>query len=133
MLNDLGILLLRVSAGGMMFLFHGWDKIAHYSEKAASFPDPLGVGAGVSLGLAAFAEGICSVFVILGLATRFASLSLLITMLTAGVMVHAADPWNVKEPAMLYAVCFAVLILFGAGEISLDRIISSRRRKSIFA
>ena len=40
----LGLLLLRLGAGGLLLYGHGWAKLMHYSERAAHFPDPLGIG-----------------------------------------------------------------------------------------
>ena len=54
--EDLGKLLLRVVAGGIMLLDHGWPKLAGFSGMADTFPDPIGLGPGLSLGLIVFAE-----------------------------------------------------------------------------
>jgi putative oxidoreductase len=130
MAQSLGLLVLRVGAGGLMLVGHGLDKVVYFSIKAQAFPDPLGLGSPVlSLGLATFAECLCSVLLVLGLATRLAAVPLLITMLVAGLSVHAADPFVKKELAFLYAVPFAALILTGGGDFSLDAALRSRRRR----
>jgi hypothetical protein len=41
-LQSFGLLLLRVIPGTFLFAFHGWSKLAHFSENAAEFPIPWG-------------------------------------------------------------------------------------------
>jgi putative oxidoreductase len=119
--TSLGLLLARVGAGGMMLVGHGWAKLAGFSDIAARFPDPLGLGSStLSLGLAVFAEVFCAGAVIAGLATRFAAAALAITMLVAAFLVHAGDPFSEREAALLYAVPFLVLVLTGPGKFSFD-------------
>ena len=53
--TSLGLLLLRVGAGGMMLLGHGWAKLAGFADMAEHFPDPLGLGSStLSLGTGGF-------------------------------------------------------------------------------
>jgi putative oxidoreductase len=128
MLQSLGLLVLRVGVGAMMAAGHGWDKLLTFGARSGSFPDPLGVGSELSLALAVFAELLCSIFLVLGLATRFAAVPVLITMLTAAFFIHGDDPWAKKELALLYAVPFLTLLLAGGGRYSVDALLSSRRR-----
>ena len=53
------ILMLRIALGVQMLLGHGWGKLMSFSEKAATFPDPLGVGHTTSMALAVFGEVVC--------------------------------------------------------------------------
>ena len=112
-------LVLRVVAGVFM-LTHGYGKLSSFSEKAGFFPDPLGIGSALSLGLATFAEFFCAILLIVGLFTRFAALNILITMLVAGLIFHSADPFGKKELALLYAVVFLYFTVAGANRLSLD-------------
>ncbi len=123
-----GLFALRVGAGLMMLVAHGWPKLAGFAVYAERFPDPIGVGPVTSLVLAILAEVVCAVLVVVGLGTRFAAVPLVITMLVAGLVVHAPDPWAKKELALLYATVFATLVLAGGGRWSLDAVIASRRR-----
>ena len=45
---------------GILMMNHGIDKWANYQELSAVFPDPLGIGSPLSLGLAIFGELACS-------------------------------------------------------------------------
>jgi putative oxidoreductase len=119
--TSLGLLLVRVGAGGIMLLGHGWGKLIGFSEVAERFPDPLGLGSStLSLALAVFAEFFCAAAVVAGFATRFAAAPLVVTMLVAAFVIHADDPWAKKELALLYAVPFVALIFTGAGKFSFD-------------
>lgn len=116
----LGLLLLRASAGLLMLIQHGLPKLLGFSQKAATFSDPLGLGSTASLVLAVFAEVFCALFVVLGLGTRIAAVPLVVTMLVAAFVVHAGDPFAKKELALLYAAIFSVLILTGPGAFSVE-------------
>ena len=118
--GSLGLLLLRVSVGGMMLLAHGWGKLTSFAERSSSFPDPLGIGSSLSMALATGAEAFCALAVILGFATRWATVPLMVTMLVAALIIHGDDPWAKKEFALLYFFPFATLLLTGAGRYSLD-------------
>ena len=123
---SLGILILRVCVGGMLLFGHGWGKLFGFAEKAGVFPDPLGVGSAMSLGLVVFAEFFCSIALILGFATRLAAFPLVINMLVAVLVIHSDDPWGKKEFALLYAVPFITLLFAGGGKYSLDAIVWPR-------
>ena len=45
---------------GILMMNHGIDKWANYQELSTVFPDPLGIGSPLSLGLAIFGELACS-------------------------------------------------------------------------
>ena len=114
-------LTLRIVAALFMLLSHGWGKLFSFSEKSEFFPDPLGIGSFASLSLATFSEFFCSILLIFGLFTRFAALNLLITMLVAGLIFHAADPFAKKELALLYALVFLYFTIVGGNRYSLDK------------
>ncbi|NJY62466.1 DoxX family protein [Salinimicrobium sp. CDJ15-81-2] len=117
---DLGLLILRLGAGGLM-LTHGTPKlITLFGGEEIVFADPMGIGMGVTLALTVFAEFICSILIILGLGTRIAAVPLMITMFTAAFVIHAADPFQRKEMAIIYLLTFTVLLITGAGKHSLD-------------
>lgn len=62
---SLFLLALRILFG-VLLLSHGIQKWTNFSAMSESFPDPLGVGSTLSLGLAVFAEVFCSVGFIFG-------------------------------------------------------------------
>jgi len=125
-MSGVGLLLLRLGLGGTMLLAHGMGKAGSFNQTAAQFPDPLGVGSVTSMLLVIFAEFICAGLVILGLFTRLAAIPLVVTMGVAFLIIHALDPFQVKELAAVYGVGFATLFFTGPGWISLDAWFSRR-------
>jgi putative oxidoreductase len=120
---NLALLFLRVSIGILM-LTHGTSKfISLLGGGPIEFADPIGIGPAASLALAVFAEFICSLLLIFGVATRFTIIPLIITMLVAGFIVHADDVFQVKEKAFLFLTVFITIAIAGAGKISADNLI----------
>ncbi|MBL7917515.1 MAG: DoxX family protein [Bacteroidia bacterium] len=120
---NLILLLLRISVGVFM-LSHGLGKFSKlFGDDPIKFADPLGVGATASLALTVFSEVICSVFLILGFATRFAAIPLVITMLVAAFFAHANDGFVKQELPLLYCVIYLAIAITGAGKISIDNLI----------
>ncbi|KIA98252.1 MULTISPECIES: DoxX family protein [unclassified Flavobacterium] len=125
---DFIILIIRLSIATLM-IFHGLPKLnTLLAGGEIQFPDPLGVGSTFSLGLAVFAEVVCSFLIAIGLATRLASIPLIITMLVAVFVVHGADPIDVKEMAILYLLFYLLLFVTGSGKFSIDNFISKKSR-----
>lgn len=120
---DLGLLVLRVSLGLPMLLLHGMMKLQNFNTMAPKFLPLFGLPSNVSLGMAIFAEVVCSVLLILGLFTRFAALNLAITMSVAFFIAHNAKFTGEKpgEMAFMYLVGFVTLLCAGGGRYSLDR------------
>jgi putative oxidoreductase len=119
---NLGLLILRVCAGLSLFLKHGLEKLTGYSTMVQHFPDPIHIGAHASLAYALFSDGICSVLVVLGLATRPAAAIILINVLTAFLFVHHAAFFSNAhaELVWVYIAVFASILLTGPGRFSLD-------------
>lgn len=125
---SIGLLALRLAFGCFM-LVHGIQKFMGFSTLSETFPDPLGMGHQLSLICAIGAEVGCSVLLILGLGTRIAVLNLAFTMIVALFLVHASDPWKVKELAAVYLAIYAVIFITGPGDFSLDQKLF-RKKKS---
>ena len=121
------LLIVRV-VFGVMLMNHGIDKWANYQELSAVFPDPLGIGSPLSLGLAIFGELACSMAFIIGFLYRLAMIPMIFTMCVAFFIVHADDPFAVKELAFVYLVVLVLMYIVGPGKFAVDRWIS----KSLF-
>lgn len=117
---SIGLLILRLAAGGMLIYGHGWGKLMHFAERSKTFSDPIGLGSPVSLGLAVFAEVFCAALVMLGFATRLASIPPAFLFAVAGFVHHAADPFQKKELAFLYLAVYLTLAFTGGGRFALD-------------
>lgn len=117
---DIALLMLRLTVGILM-LTHGMGKFTVlFGDEPITFADPVGLGETTSLVLAVFAEVLCSILLIFGIATRMAAIPLLITMLVAFFIVHANDGLDRKELPLIYLMIYLCLIITGAGKISID-------------
>ncbi len=113
------LFILRITVGALM-LNHGYNKLIHFADMQPKFMDFLGLGNTVSLSLVIFAEFFCSVFLILGLFTRLATIPLIITMGVALWKVHHFEVFGVGEIPALYLGAYITLLLVGPGKASLD-------------
>ena len=118
-----GLFILRVLTCLSLFLNHGVEKLAGYSTMVQHFPDPIHIGAHASLAYALITDGICSILVVFGLATRPAAVLMLINLLTAFFFVHHTAFFVKNSVTELIAVYIAVLtslIFTGPGRFSID-------------
>lgn len=123
---DFALLLLRLTGGGFM-LSHGMGKFFNlFGDAPIQFADPLGVGVTASLALTVFAEVLCALLLMVGLAARLSAIPLIITMLVAAFIVHANDGFGKQELPLLYAVNYLVIAISGAGKYSVDQLIFKR-------
>jgi putative oxidoreductase len=119
--TDVGLLALRVVLGAMLFFQHGLEKITHYSQMSAHFPNPIHVGSHVSLIFALLSDAICSLLVVFGLGTRFAAFLIAVNMSVALYFVHhMALHQEHGEMMAIYLAGFIALVFTGAGRFSLD-------------
>lgn len=126
---DTILLLLRITIAALM-LTHGLPKMEKLlSGEPIQFASVFGLSPEVSLGLTVFSEVFCSILIFVGFGTRFAVIPLIITMVIAAFVIHAADPFAKQEMAIIYLIVYVVLLIGGSGRYSLDSLIS---RKSSF-
>ena len=95
-LDGLPLLLLRLYLAPVL-LQAGWNKLANFEDTAAWFGNPdWGLGLPfpeLMTALAAGTEFFGALLLILGLAVRWVSLPLMITMLVAAITVHWPNGW----------------------------------------
>jgi len=125
---DLGLLVLRLGAGGLL-LMHGWGKVTDLVSGEPQFVDPIGIGPLPSLVLAAFAEFVCALLVTIGLKVRWTAIPVVFNMAVAAFVAHGDDPFGEGELALMYLVSFLALALTGAGRYSFDGWWKRRRRR----
>ncbi|GAC1382962.1 MAG: DoxX family protein [Ginsengibacter sp.] len=118
-----GMLILRLALGGLM-LHHGYDKMVHFNEMKGSFMNFLHLGTTITLSLVIFAELFCAALIVIGLFTRIASFVLLFNMAVIVFMVMNKDIFGKAEISTLYLAGYLVLIICGAGKVSIDNMIS---------
>ena len=125
--TEFAFLSVRVASAVIMLFSHGIGKWMNFSNIAPNFPDPFGfLGSTLSLALVVGSEVFGSILLALGLLTRWASFSLLFTMLTAVFIVHFPDPFKDKELAILYALIFFFFTVRGGGKYSLDHFLKKK-------
>jgi len=128
--RDFGLLVLRVVVALSVMAFHGWGKLSGGVESWERIGGSMG-----NLGItwipvfwgfmAAFAEAICSLLVIVGVLFRPATLLLAFTMFVA-VMSHLSRPpdapgagWSAASHALELSAVFLGLFFTGPGKYSL--------------
>ncbi|MCK0159675.1 DoxX family protein [Allomuricauda sp. F6463D] len=119
-LVHVGLALLRI-APSVFMLTHGYPKLMKLISGNTEFANPFGIGQAPSLFLAVVGEFICPLLIIIGFKTRWAAIPTAITMFVAAFMIHSADPFSVKEKALLFLVIFITIILLGPGKYSIDK------------
>ena len=113
-------------------ILHGWGKLQMMLDgEFENFGDPIGLGKSLSLILVVIAEVGCAALIMIGLATRLATVPIIIAMSVAAFVVHGADPWTMgagasKEPALLFLTVYLTLLFTGAGKFSADNLICGR-------
>lgn len=127
---DWALLILRLGVGILM-ITHGWGKFTKVLAGSDQFGDPIGLGPSTSLALAAFAEFICSILIILGLATRFVVIPPMMVMMVAFFIVHAEDDFGRKEKTLLFLFPYISLLIAGPGKFSLDHYLFGSKEKQL--
>lgn len=123
--HDIAKLILRLSAGVLLFLY-GIKKlggIEAIKQAMLGLNLPEFVAYGVYLG-----ELIAPILLILGLFTRLASLSIIITMIVAAIVASGGDifalnkygGWIIEVQALYIGICLA-LVFLGSGRFALIR------------
>ena len=124
---NFGRLALRIIVFGSLFVKHGTEKLFSFGHMALTFPDPLHIGVIPSLAFATLSDGICTLLLLAGLATRWAALILFINLFVAWVFQHhflflgkGADH---GELIVLYLGVSIALFFGGAGKFSIDALL----------
>ena len=125
--NDLGLLLLRLTIGGLM-LFHGVHKLLYGVGFIGDMLANMGLPSFIAYGALA-AELIASLMIVFGVWTRLASMIFAGNMAVAILMAHSSEiltvnpmtgGWAIELP-MLYLLGAAVLCLTGAGKYAITK------------
>lgn len=121
----IGLLLLRIGIG-IMFILHGWPKLAGgvaYWEAVGKAMEVAGITFAPAFWgfMAGFAETVGGLLLLLGLFWRPVCLMLLVTMLIATAKhISGGDAFNDYSHALESAILFLALFFIGPGKYSLD-------------
>lgn len=123
---DLGLLILRLSVGGLMLL-HGISKLQHGISGIEGMVEAAGLPSFIAYGVY-MGEVITPAFIILGLGTRAASLIFAFNCIVAALLAHAADIFTLSatggwavELLGLYFFGAVALVFTGGGKYALSR------------
>ena len=140
-LTHMALLVARLWFGLTMLFNHGFYKLAHFTDLAGTFQDPLGFGHEASLILVIMAEVVGALLLTVGLFTRLAAAVLVIDMFVAFLMVNktamiglaggeALNGQGGGELAFLYLAGYVMLVIAGGGLFSLDTLAFSKSGRS---
>ncbi len=117
---NVGLAILRVFAGLSMALGHGLGKLPP-SEGFVTTTGDMGFPFPEFFAwVAAFSEFGGGLLLALGLLTRPGAFLICSTMLVAGFLQHAADPFSTKEMAFLYLAITGMFVFVGSGKYGVD-------------
>ncbi len=128
--SDIGILILRIFPGVVMFLNHGLNKIsagiAKWERLGGALTDLIGFESlKIFFGfMASYAESIGALFIMFGLLTRFSSFLLFFTMIVASLKHYFEGEFS--ELAFIYGCIYFALIISGPGKYSVDNILKKK-------
>ena len=136
--KDFGLLLIRVGIAASLFIFHGYDKMTGGPERWAGTG-----GAMENIGIvvypvvwgfmAAFAETVGAILIVLGPLFRFATLMLAFNMFVAAMMHlnlpadNPASGWSGASHAIELMVVFLGLFFTGPGRFAAKLTKAERR------
>lgn len=120
--KEYGVIFIRLIVG-FHLVYGTQDNVFSYErmEEFANFLTVRGVPFPLfSAFLSAYAQFICGILFIVGLATRYAAIVMIINFIAALIIAHIGDTYPRMFPAlmMLSAACF--FLLHGAGKLSVD-------------
>ncbi|RXQ91500.1 DoxX family protein [Ancylomarina salipaludis] len=132
--TDLGILILRITVGGLM-IFHGVAKLVHGHGFIIAALSQKGLPEILWLGVP-LAEFIAPILIILGLFTRVASSLIVFTMIMTFYLVFGMDGFKLNEYGTfvaelnLFYMFTAIAIYFtGSGRFALSEILFKNQLK----
>ena len=127
LLSWLPLLVTRICLGGL-FLSTGWGKV-HDLGKVARFFTELGIPApAFNAALVGYSELICGALLLVGLASRFATIPLLTTMIVALATAKQSELHGITDlfgqVEFTYSCMLLVVMVLGPGAASVDGIIA---------
>jgi putative oxidoreductase len=123
-------LLLGRLAVGLLFVSTGWGKV-HNLDRVTHFFQELGIPApGFHAVLVGYSELVCGALLVIGLASRLATVPLIISMVVAILTAKRADLHGLFDlvgfDEFTYLVVLVMIAILGPGAVSLDAPIARR-------
>jgi putative oxidoreductase len=133
--TDARLLVLRVLTALSLFIKHGNEKVFTFQQMSTHFSDPWHLGMFPTLIIAMIGDGICSVLLMLGLATRYCCIYVWCVIFVAWSFRHGfaylakGAAGDHGELIILYLISFTAIFLLGPGRYSLDAMLQSKLLK----
>jgi putative oxidoreductase len=128
-LDWLALLVARLTVG-VLFVSTGWGKVNNLAKVTEFFGELHIPMPGFNAVLASYTELICGALLTLGLASRLASLPLVVTMVVALITAKKAEIHNLPdlfgEVEWTYLAILLVIAAVGPGAASLDTLVAKR-------
>ena len=129
--RDLGLLAMRLLVSASIFIKHGYEKLFTYSATyawlARSHHYVTALGVGPSLFYATLSDGILTVFLAFGLATRWCALLSIVNLAGAwsvlGFPYFGHQAGTDGELILSYVAPMILLFFTGGGRYSVDRLL----------
>ena len=127
--KEYGVIFIRLIIG-FHLIYGTQDNVFSYArmEEFADFLSVRGVPFPLFAAfLSAYAQFVCGILFIVGAATRYAAVIMIINFIAALIIAHVGDTYANMFPAlmMLAAACF--FLLHGAGKLSVDSMLEKRK------
>jgi putative oxidoreductase len=129
---DSVVLLVARLTVGVLFVSTGWGKVNNLGKITEYFTELMIPMPGFNATLASFTELIGGSLLVVGLASRLASIPLVITMIVAILTAKRSDLHSVPDlfgfVEWTYLVILLIVIAFGPGKIAVDTLVERRFR-----
>ncbi len=117
---NFALLVQRVATGLLLLIGHGLPKISNFRSLSTGFYDPFRIGHRNSLLLAILAELFCSMFLVLGLFTRFAAFIIVVNLSVAVFLYRHDQPLKNFELGAVFLTSVFTIMIVGPGRVSVD-------------
>jgi putative oxidoreductase len=126
--KDYGVIFIRLIVG-FHLIYGTQDNVFSYArmEEFAGFLSVRGVPFPLfSAFLSAYSQFICGVLFIVGFATRFGAVVMIINFIGALIIAHIGDTYPNMFPALMMLAAAWFFLLHGAGKLSVDNMVERR-------
>jgi putative oxidoreductase len=127
--KEYGVIFIRLIVG-FHLIYGTQDNVFSYArmEEFAGFLSARGVPFPLfSAFLSAYAQFICGILFIVGLATRYAAAVMSINFIAALIIAHNGDIYPNMFPAMMMLAAACFFLLHGAGKVSVDNKLGDKK------
>jgi putative oxidoreductase len=131
-ITDSAALLVARLTVGVLFVSTGWGKV-HNLAKVTDFFTELGIPMpAFNAVLASYAELVCGSLLVIGLASRLASVPLMVTMVVAILTAKRSELHGISDlfgfVEWTYFAILLVIFAMGPGKVALDTLVERRIR-----